>query len=154
MKTLWRISEHANLNGEGGRIGTARWHTKGKPVVYLTENPASAMLERMVHFLDDEDGDLPHFYQLLEVSAPDEIQIKSLSTIMPVDWRERPEFTRQMGDAWLRSAETPLARVPSAVAPHTWNLLLNPEHPDARQVQIESVSRERFDKRLFRLGGH
>jgi RES domain-containing protein len=111
------------------------------------------MLERIVHLLDDEDGDLPHFYQLLEVSAPDRAAIKPLSTMMPVDWRERLEFTRQLGDAWLASLKTPLARVPSAIAPHTWNVLLNPAHPGARQMQIESASRERFDTRLFRLGG-
>ena len=152
--TLWRISEHPNLSGEGGRIGTARWHTRGRPVVYLTESPASAMLERVVHFLDDEDGNLPRFYQLLQISAPDGAAVKPLSTMMPIDWRERSVFTRQLGDAWLASLETPLARVPSAIAPYTWNLLLNPEHPDARLVQIESVTLERFDNRLFRFGAH
>jgi len=29
---------------------------------------------------------------------------------------------------------------------------LNPEHPDATQVQIAEVIRERFDNRLFRFG--
>jgi len=36
--------------------------------------------------------------------------------------------------------------------PHTWNYMLNPEHPDATQVQIAEVIRERFDNRLFRFG--
>jgi RES domain-containing protein len=57
-----------------------------------------------------------------------------------------------MGDAWLVSLETPLARVPSAIAPQTWNYLLNPEHPDAKQVQVAEVIKERFDNRLFRFG--
>ena len=62
------------------------------------------------------------------------------------------KFTRQIGDAWLASRETPLARVPSAIAPQTWNYLLNPEHPDAKQVQVAEVIKERFDNRLFRFG--
>jgi RES domain-containing protein len=57
-----------------------------------------------------------------------------------------------MGDAWLASRETALARAPSAIAPQTWNYLLNPEHPDAKQVQVAEVIRERFDNRLFRFG--
>jgi RES domain-containing protein len=48
--------------------------------------------------------------------------------------------------------ETPLVRVPSAIAPQTWNYLLNPEHPDAKQVQVAEVIREQFDNRLFRFG--
>ena len=111
------------------------------------------MLERIVHLLDDEDGMLPRSYQLLEVAAPDEVVISPLNTMSPVDWKERPQFTRRLGDIWLTSLETPLARVPSVVAPYTWNILLNPEHPGARQVRIVAASREQFDNRLFRLGG-
>jgi RES domain-containing protein len=61
-------------------------------------------------------------------------------------------MTRRIGDEWLASLETPLARVPSAIMPRTWNYLLNPEHPGAKQVQIAEVIKERFDNRLFRFG--
>jgi RES domain-containing protein len=57
-----------------------------------------------------------------------------------------------MGDAWLALRESPLARVPSAIAPQTWNYLLNPEHPDAKKIEVAEVVRERFDNRLFRFG--
>lgn len=110
------------------------------------------MLERIVHLLDDEDGNLPRNYQLLEVAAPEGVAVKSLNTIAPIDWKDHPEFTRQLGDTWLASLETALARVPSAIAPLTWNVLLNPEHPDAGRVTIAAVIRERFDNRLFRFG--
>jgi RES domain-containing protein len=128
----------------------------GRPVVYLTENPASAMLERIVHLIDSdvyEEGNLPRVYQLLRVQVPEELATKQLNTIAPTDWKEHPAFTRAIGDAWLASRETPLARVPSAIAPHTWNYLLNPEHPDAKFVQIAEIIQERFDTRLFTLGG-
>jgi RES domain-containing protein len=42
--------------------------------------------------------------------------------------------------------------VPSAIMPRTWNVLLNPEHPDAAHVKIATVIREHFDNRLFRFG--
>ncbi|MGB9407153.1 MAG: RES family NAD+ phosphorylase, partial [Terracidiphilus sp.] len=86
------------------------------------------------------------------VSVPDELAIKPLNAIAPTDWKERPEFTRTIGDAWMASSETALARVPSAIVPQTWNYLLNPEHPDAKQVQVAEVIRERFDNRLFKFG--
>ena len=111
------------------------------------------MLERIVHLLDmNEDGDLPPTYNLMQVSVPDQLATKQLNTLAPSDWRERPEFTSAIGDAWLASLETPLARVPSAIVPHTWNYLLNPEHPDAKQMKIVEVIQERFDNRLFRFG--
>jgi RES domain-containing protein len=151
--TLWRISNYLDLSGEGGRRASARWHTEGRQIVYLAESPAGAMLERIVHLMDrNEEGDLPRIYQLLKVSVPDECAAKSLDVIAHVDWREHPELTRPIGDVWLASFETPLARVPSAIAPHTWNYLLNPEHPGAKQVQIAEATKERFDNRFFRSG--
>jgi hypothetical protein len=109
------------------------------------------MLERIVHMIDldrNRDGNLPATFQLLQVAIPEELAIKALSTLAPADWKERPEYTQQVGDAWLASQESPLARVPSAIAPRTWN----PAHPDAKQVQVAEVIKERFDNRLFRFG--
>ena len=155
MTTLWRISNFSDLCGKGGRGFSARWHTAGRLIVYLADCPAGALLERIVHMTDMvEDAFLPQFYQLLKVVVPDELAIKQLNTIAPVDWKEHPEFTRNLGNAWLASRETPLARVPSAIIPRTWNYLLNPEHPDAQQVVVAEVVREQFDNRLFRFGAH
>ena len=153
MTSLWRISEFRDLTGEGGRSASARWHTRGRPVVYLAETPAGAMLERIVHLLDrDEGGILPRTCQLLRISVPDEAAIKPLSTLARVDWMEHPESTRPIGDAWLASMETPLARVPSVIVPYTWNYLLNPVHPASRHVEIADAIVEHFDNRLFGVG--
>jgi RES domain-containing protein len=154
MTTLWRISGYSDLSGEGGIGASGRWHTEGISIVYLADCPAGALLERIVHMMEMvDDAFLPHFYQLLKVAVPDDLAVKDLHTIARSDWKEHPAFTRNLGDAWLASRETPLARVPSALAPHTWNYLLNPVHPEARLVRIEEVIRERFDTRLFRFGG-
>ncbi len=153
MPILWRFSNYVDLSEERGRGASGRWHTEGRLIVYLAENAASAMLERIVHLMDrSEDGILPRFHQLLWVTVPDELPTKQLNLLSPNDWKEHPEFTRALGDVWLASLETALARVPSAIVPRTWNYLLNPDHPDAKQVGIVEVIKERFDDRLFRFG--
>jgi RES domain-containing protein len=153
MTTLWRISNFIDLSGEGGLGASGRWHTEGRLVVYLADCLAGALLERIVHMTDMYDeAFLPQFYQLLKVAVPDELAIEPLNMLAPTDWKEHLEYSRAIGDAWLASLETPLARVPSAIAPQTWNYLLNPEHPDAKLVQVAEVIKERFDNRLFRFG--
>jgi RES domain-containing protein len=153
MTTLWRISNYADLSGAGGLDARGRWHTKGSRIVYVAESPAGAMIECIVHLLRlTEDGDVPPSYQLLRLHLPDGLAVKPLGTLAPVDWKERSEFTRAIGDDWLASMETPLARVASAIVPHTWNVLLNPLHPDAKRIEIAEVIKERFDNRLFRFG--
>jgi RES domain-containing protein len=112
----------------------------------------SALVETLVH-LDIDSEDTPDFYTLLKISVPDGLGIRSLDPPDGSEWKHNLELTRRIGDAWLASMETPLARVPSVIAPHTWNYLLNPLHQQAKQVEVAEVIRERFDNRLFRFGG-
>ena len=151
MATYWRISDYIDLSGEGGRKAGARWHTAGSRIVYLAESPTAALVETLVH-LDVDPEDSPDFYALLKVSVPDSLIVQTLDLPAESGWKEDLGLTRSIGDAWLTSLKTALARVPSVLAPQTWNCLLNPEHPDANQVTIAEVIKERFDNRLLRLG--
>lgn len=145
---FWRISQYRDLEGRGGLLASARWNTRGRPVVYLAESPAAAMLERLVHLLQ-ADGDLPGNYTLLEIEADDSVAVEDLLPLADAQWRDRIELTRAAGDRWLAGAASPLARVPSAVVPRTWNYLLNPLHPQAPMVRIVSAIDESFDARLL-----
>ena len=150
---LWRISNYVELTGEGGLLASARWHTEGLRIVYLAESPVGAIVERLVHLSNMKpDGLLPRTYQLLRVRIGATCKIKTLDPPIGISWKIDELSTRIIGSSWLRSLETPLARVPSVLAPYTWNYLLNPEHPEAPQVQIVEVIKERFDNRLFRFG--
>jgi len=151
MTTLWRISDYIDLSGEGGRKAGARWHSAGSRIVYLAESPMVALVETLVH-LEVDSEETPDFYTLLKISIPDGITILPLDPPAESEWKHDPELTRRIGDAWLASLETPLARVPSVLAPQTWNYLLNPEHPDAKKIEIAEVIKERFDNRLFGFG--
>lgn len=68
---------------------------------------------------------------------------------LPDNWVENPAVTRRVGDEWLARGETCLLRVPSAIIPGVWNLLLNPLHAEASGFKIEEAMRVPFDRRLF-----
>ena len=152
MKTLWRISNYIDLGGWGGRKFSSRWTSLGRRVVYFAESPTAALVETLVH-LEVDSEDTPDFYTLLKMFIPDGLAIQSLDPPAGSEWKLNLTLTRRLGDAWLAGRETALARVPSAIAPETWNYLLNPEHPDAKKIEIAAVIKERFDNRLFRFGG-
>jgi RES domain-containing protein len=151
MSTLWRITNHVDLAGNGGRYSHSRWSLRGSRIVFLAESPAGAMLEVLVH-LPFAKGALPDEYNLLRIEVADECSRRDLNPPRGKAWKDNQGLTQRIGGTWLGSRETALARIPSAVLPFTWNWLLNPEHPDAAQVRIQSVIRERFDNRLFHFG--
>jgi RES domain-containing protein len=109
------------------------------------------MLEILVH-LPFAKGKLPDEYNLVHVEVPEGCSSRSLNPPQGNEWKQKVDLTQRIGDIWLQSRETALARIPSAVLPLTWNWLLNPEHADASQARIASVIHERFDTRLFHSG--
>jgi RES domain-containing protein len=146
---LWRISNHATLDGRGGLLASARWHTQGRPIVYLAETPSGALTEVLVH-LELDPADLPDSYRLLKAEVPDTLAIRKLkATELPENWKEHLVVTRTIGDEWLLQEETALLRVPSAIVPETFNVLLNPLHSEAKQVRVLWHRKYPWDQRLF-----
>ena len=148
---LWRISNHATLDGLGGLKASGRWHTRGHRIVYLSASPASALLEILVHLEIDRD-DLPRFYKLHEIDVPDSLPLERAEELenLPPHWRNRIDLTQGIGDLWLRRKSSCLLAVPSALTPHTSNFLLNPQHKDSMKISIVSESREPLDQRLLK----
>lgn len=130
-------------------VASARWHTAGRPIVYLAETPAGALLEVLVH-LELDETHRPATYQLLRIEAQDGIAQQRLdATSLSSNWRVDESETPGMGDTWLRAGETALLAVPSAIVPETSNWLLNPRHPDAALLRITHTLASPFDARLF-----
>lgn len=146
--TLWRISNYADLEGRGGLVSSGRWHTRGRPVVYLAETPAGALIEALVH-LELNETDLPVAYQLLKLAVPASVKTENCNpNILGKSWTTTVEITRRVGDEWLRRRVAALLRVPSAVVPETWNWILNPAHPQARRLRTSWARRYGWDSRL------
>jgi RES domain-containing protein len=146
---LWRIDKYASLDGEGGRLYSARWHTAGSSIVYLAASPPGALIEVLVH-LEIKQSTAPPSYTLVRASVPDKLHIPSLNYPKGETWKDDLALTRKLGDAWLKSQRSALARVPSAIIPNTFNYLLNPLHKDAKRVRIAESLRANFDLRLIR----
>lgn len=151
---LWRISNHRTLDGRGGLETSARWHTQGRPIVYLAASVAGALLEVLVH-LELSPVRLPKSYRLLKVEAPDDLSIEALAANdLSETWTDDETLTRTVGDQWLASNRSALLRVPSAVAPETLNVLLNSAHEESRRLRIVSHREYPWDLRLITRVSH
>ena len=139
---LWRISEFLELDGEGGRLFGGRWNSGGRAIVYTAESSALAMLELLVQFRRTR---IAQPFQLLEIEAPDAAMIEYKGEVP--DYASRRSLS--WGDEWLESGASLLARVPAAVAPKSFNVLINPAHPDARSVSLVAHAKYDWDSRLF-----
>lgn len=144
-RVLWRISNYADLNGLGGLLVDGRWHRKGKPVVYLSETPALALLETMANSEIDVE-DLPESYQLLKVAIDDSVE-PAIVPKLDQGWQQNRRQTQQIGMNFLSQNRLLLA-VPSAILPESTNYLFNPLAPQRDLVEIVDVIQFPFDQRL------
>lgn len=90
---------------------------------------------------------------VVELDIPDTLSITEIAVDeLPTDWRTypAPPELQDIGEDWIRNPAAPLLRVPSAVIPREFNLLLNPAHRDASRVRIASVLPFDADPRLQR----
>jgi RES domain-containing protein len=121
--------------------------------VYLAETVASALLERLVHLMDD--AQIPIGLHLIRVDYPDTLACSEITEAnLPPDWRDNAATSRFSGDLWLQQGRSALVSVPSAVIPHSRNFLLNPDHPDSALVKIEKTLSFELEPRLKRLADY
>ncbi|MCL6706072.1 RES family NAD+ phosphorylase [Pseudomonas sp. R2.Fl] len=59
------------------------------------------------------------------------------------------EISQSIGSFLLQKKEVALVRVRSAVMPHAWNYLINPQHSGAERIAITETFEYPFDSRLL-----
>ncbi|EFF49529.1 RES family NAD+ phosphorylase [Xanthomonas citri] len=139
MSEFWRISAHKGHEGIGGLYVSGRWHNVGRHIVYSAEHPALALVETMAHLdlsLDDVPTNLMLFKIEIDTSLPTAVPT------LPNGWQANQPMTRKIGDSWLKSANEPLLKVPSAILPHTTNIIVNPQHPAILGGGLVEISQE------------
>ena len=138
-----KYTEH--LNGEGAyRVG-GRWNSKGVRMVYTSTSIALASLEVLVH----TDGiPIPNGMILLTFEVPS----KSIQHLEkpPFNWNEIPPqgAAKIVGDDFIKSNKVLGLKVPSAIIPEEYNLLINPLHVHIGKIEIVSQRDYAFDGRL------
>ena len=144
----WRISNYRTLDGLGGLRAAGRWHSRGRRIVYLAANPATALLEFMVHNeLTAEQ--FPLRVQFLKIDLPDAATREALRRDeLAADWHRQPNWSQRLGDAWLAAGRSLLYFVPSVLVPETDNILFNPAHPEVAGARILDIVRYALDERL------
>jgi RES domain-containing protein len=116
--------------------------------VYLAGSIATGILEILVHV--NKQAYLAAFVSI-EIEVPDG-HIETLQQLPP-DWQQLPEpypaSTQRLGSEWARSLRSLALKVPSAVVPSEFNLLLNPRHPAISLVRFGEVQDLWLDPRLL-----
>jgi RES domain-containing protein len=145
---LFRITRSEfqdDLSGEGAYQYGGRWNSPRNRMLYTSSRRSLAMLEILVHW---QRPTPPPDYVVVVLFIPDALVVDSRPQVIP-DWRQDQQWSKDVGDQWLREAKSLLLRVPSVVVPAESNYLVNPLHPDAAAVRIIDVEPFSFDKRLF-----
>jgi RES domain-containing protein len=157
--TGWRLSQAPYdskaqaFDGEGAFRTGRRWNSRGVRVVYAASSIALASLEILVNLEDMET--LKTHYTAYKIRFPQRI----MQTVMPNgdlnglpdDWSSNPKppSAKAVGDAWVKAAQSAVLEIPSAIIPLERNYLINPLHPDFKQIEIESGIKYAFDPRLI-----
>ncbi|HET8897425.1 MAG TPA: RES family NAD+ phosphorylase [Rhodanobacteraceae bacterium] len=147
---VFRITarQYANdpLSGVGAALAGGRWNSKGTRVGYAAGSRSLALVEMLVHV---DLHCVPHDRVMVSIELPDD-GVATLSPLPP-GWNRLPYDPRvqAVGDKWLREGHSLALRVPSAIVPAEWNVLVNPGHPRRTEIRIGATEALTLDARLF-----
>ncbi|HEY5749462.1 MAG TPA: RES family NAD+ phosphorylase [Chryseolinea sp.] len=117
----------------------ARWNPKGTNMIYAASSPALAQLEYLCirgHVVGTQ------AWRMIIYEIRDETLVGEINPAhLPADWNALPHSlaTQEIGKQWLTSSDAPFLKVPSArlhlqFFPDNFNLLVNPDFPDIRDL--------------------
>ena len=139
-----------DLSGNGTALSGGRWNARDTPVLYICASASTAILETRLHAT----GILPRANLfLVTIDVPDHLLGAAFEPTLPPDWNRAgitPHTTVEIGQTWITEANALAMKVPSVVCPADFNYILNPRHPDMRDVAVVAVDAFELDPRLFK----
>ncbi|HZJ09817.1 MAG TPA: RES family NAD+ phosphorylase, partial [Trueperaceae bacterium] len=147
-KRIYATPPSAAFSGRGSIDVSGRWNSRGRRMVYTSQSRALAALETVVHL--ERPQLLGAEYVIIPATVPDEL-IETVDLLaLDVGWNNLTDLraTQKIGDAWLATGRSVALRVPTALIPSEFNVLLSPEHPDWPSVSIAEAESFSFDSRL------
>lgn len=148
--TCYRIGDpdgdYPIFDATGSRLDPGRWNTPESPMIYASEHYSTAMLEKLVH----GSGQIPPNQHYIAITVPNGASYEMLDTAALPDWyAEAAISSKAYGDDWQKKKRSLILIAPSVVARIEMNILINPEHPEFRQVGTTLHQPVWWDKRLF-----
>ena len=158
MRLVYRVLRRAYarnpFGGEGAYRYGGRWSSPGVRLSYTSEHQSLAMLEYFVH-LDKDDP--PTDLVLAVAEVPDNATRDGVNVSeLPKNWRDGaapPELTR-FGDEFVSDGKSCLLLVPSVLAPHEKNCLINPAHAVFSRIVFRDLEPLTYDTRMFEERTH
>ncbi len=140
-----------DLSVWGAEISGGRWNNKGLPALYTASSRALAVLEVAVHV---PFGIMPINYWMMVIEIADNLsQVKLNIADLPKNWNRNPiaKATQYIGNDFLSSNLYLILQAPSATVPGDWNYIINPRHPDFKELKVIMTEPFEFDSRLFKM---
>lgn len=142
-----------DLSGEGAYLYGGRWNSKGTRILYTAENMALSMLEALAHItMVNQQRSYCRIVMELITEEPYSKYMEEINTDqLPSDWRNSPEpdALKTIGDAFIAEGKMFALKVPSVLAPDSYNYLLNPNHEMFGMMKIIQSDEVKFDQRLI-----
>jgi RES domain-containing protein len=144
---VWRIAKPGHERASAN--GAQRWNGEGAPVIYAAQSRALAVLEMLGHL---EGGELFEAYVIVEIGLDTSMVERVEMSSLPDNWRADPPPAqlKQFGDEWIKRAECPVLRVPSALIPEENNFIVNTDHPEFRGMHFGKPIPFKFDRSLIK----
>lgn len=146
----YRIShaEFSNdISGTGAKLLGSRWNSKGTPLLYTSQHISLAVLEMLVN---TNFKDYTIALDLMYINIPDQLPVTAVEIKnLKQNWKDDFEYTRFIGDEFVKQKKSIILRVPSAVIAEEYNYLANPLHPDFKKIKISKTKSFWPDERLF-----
>ena len=148
--TVYRFTKEIyshELSGEGAKRWGGRWNSPGLAVVYTSCSISLSLLELLIHQVSYEEILVNN---LMRIDIPD-VFVQTISTnSLKLNWQYDIDYCRFIGNEFLQNNKSLLLKVPSAVIPEEYNILINPRHVAFGKCSILSSGVFEFDTRLFK----
>ena len=128
-----------------------RWNAEGKKVLYTAESISLAYLETLAHrkglgFNKD--------FKIMVIKIPNNAEVQTVeSSHLSKTWRDFRNYSdcQKIGNTWFDADEKLCLKVPSAVVPENWNVVINTFHSDFKKVKLIDVLDFQPDDRLEQI---
>ena len=147
---LYRIADrrHRIRDGSGAALHGGRWNSPGNPAIYAATSYSGALLEVLAHL---GRATIPPTQAYVIVDVPASVLVlEQTPQTLPGGWSAPDSIVaRQVGDDWLAAQSSAVLLVPSAIAQHDFNAIINPRHRAFKRLKPSVLHDVVWDRRLF-----